>query len=59
MAHDTVKQAIENLGRAIDEGDHNCSVHVEPLGDSTEVSFYLDGEEEEAVGMITVTPIQS
>ena len=56
MAYETVQAAIRALENAINEGEHNCTVQVDPLGDMTEVSFYLDGDNDEPVGIMTVIP---
>ena len=56
MPRERVERAIRELEAAINDGEHQCDVHVEHLGDMKEVSFYLDGEEGEAVGAFTVTP---
>ena len=59
MAYETVKKAIEELKRAINEGEHNCDVQTEDLGDMKEVMFFLDTDpaDGEPVATITVTPV--
>ena len=57
MAYETVQAAITALEDAINEGEHNCSVQVEPRGDLAEVVFYLDGDTDEPVGIISIVPI--
>ena len=39
MAKELVKTAIEQLEKAINEGEHNCDVFVERLGEMKEVCF--------------------
>ena len=56
MSKESVARAIQELEKTINEGEHNADVHVEGLGEMKEVSFYLDDEDEEPVGTITVTP---
>ena len=56
MSRERVAQAIENLKDAIDEGEHTCTVAIEPLGDMTEVAFYLDGDDEDPAATLTVVP---
>lgn len=59
MAQESVARAIKELETAINNGRHHCDVHVEDLGESKEVSFYLDESAEhggEPVGSIVITP---
>lgn len=58
MAKELVERAIKELELAINNGEHNCDVHVEDLGDSKEVSFFLDesAEDGEPVASITIVP---
>lgn len=56
MARERVERAIRELEAAINDGEHQCDVHIEHLGNRKEVSFYLDGEEDETVGAFVVTP---
>ena len=61
MAIENVQRAVSELERAINDGDHNCDVHVEDLGDAKEVSFYIDdatdGDAEPAATLI-ITPLR-
>ena len=62
MSADRVKQLVDDLQRALDDGEHNCDVYVEDLGDMKEVSFYVDTSafgEDEPVATLTVAPVQN
>ena len=56
MSKERVQSAIRELEQAINDGEHNCDVEVEHLGDAKEVNFYLDADQDAPVGSITVTP---
>lgn len=58
MSEERVKAAIKELESAINEGEHNVDVHIEDLGDTKEISFYLDesADDGEAAGSIIVVP---
>ena len=59
MSQESVERAVKELETAINNGEHNCDVHVEDLGDMKEVSFYLyepaDGDAE-PIATLTITP---
>ena len=62
MSADRVKQLVDDLQRALDDGEHNCDVYVEDMGDMKEVSFYVDTSafgEDEPVATLTVAPVQN
>ena len=61
MSADRVKQLVDDLQRALDDGEHSCDVHVEDLGDMKEVTFYVDTSpwgEDEPVATLSVTPMR-
>ena len=61
MSVDRVQRLVGDLQRALDDGEHNCDVFVEDLGDMKEVSFYVDTSafgEDEPVATLSVTPVQ-
>ena len=60
MSANRVEQLVGDLQRAIDDGEHNCDVHVEDLGDMKEVSFYVDTSawgEDEPAATLSVAPL--
>ena len=59
MAYERVKNAIEELERAINQGEHNCDIQTEDLGDMKEVMFFLDTDPMDGVlvATITITPV--
>ena len=54
MSKESVVRAISELEKAFYNGNHKADVNVEVLEDAKEVSFYLDDEQEEPVGIITI-----
>ena len=56
MAREIVVAAIKQLEKAINDGEHNCDVYVEDLGESKEVCFYLDNDDDEPAAVIVVIP---
>ena len=59
MAYERVKNAIEELERAINQGEHNCDIQTEDLGGMKEVMFFLDTDPMDGVPVatITITPV--
>ena len=55
MAYERVKNAIEELERAINQGEHNCDIQTEDLGDMKEVMFFLDTDPMDGVPVATIT----
>ena len=58
MSEHRVKQAIEELQRAIDEDAHRCEVHVEIVDGIQDVSFYLDPPEDGAEAPTAVITLE-
>ena len=59
MSVDRVQRLVGDLQRALDDGEHNCDVFVEDLGDMKEVSFYVDTSafgEDEPVATLSIAP---
>ena len=58
---EAVKIAVENLERALNDGEHNCDIHIEDVGDMKEVSFYVDSEcdEAEPTAVLHIVPLST
>lgn len=54
MPDNAVTEAIESLQDALNDGEHTCTVQIEPMGDMTQVVFCLDGDEDDPAGVLNL-----
>ena len=60
MSVDRVKQLVDDLQRTLDDGEHNCDVYIEDLGEMKELPFYVDTSpwgEDEPVASLSIAPV--
>ena len=58
MAKEIVTRAVKELEDALNRDKHNCDIWIENVGDSKEVAFYIDGDEE-PVATLLIVPAES
>lgn len=58
MSREAVQVAVAALEKAINDGEHNCEIAIEDLGDMKEVAFFIDESVEDGDPIsMTVVPL--
>lgn len=59
MAREDVELAVRALEKALNEGEHNCEIVIEDLGEIKEVAYFVDESAEDGNPItMTVVPLQ-